>query len=493
MGALRPHVRGDDPIALADARFLLGFVRAVEIQAQQMGFDRPERTAAPGETAPYIDFLGQLPEFVADQERRAWERAKPAAPPGEGPEARVATLIRNLDQVAARQWGQPGGVVLGESPIIKELIALGDVAVEPLIRDFRTDDRLTRSVGFHRDFFRNRTILGADQAAYTALTGILKTTNFAPPDPNRAGGPRRRDEVADEMLAYWRKNRAVPLVERWYRTLADDEAGPAAWLEAAGNIIQPENIRTVPGGGPFSVTETTPPAPGRRPRPRGEPLRAGHEPSVAALMARRVESMLKTPEGQQFELMNPCRMAGMLAEWDPVAGLPTLREMTRLCRERYAHPTNGRDWQNQNLAVSIARFTLARDRAGDREAMREYAEWVRTTSPDWLEQNAGAVLEPFARKPDDPDLASAASWLFGDPKSPWVPLLGHKGMRTTSSTPPSWIASPLIEVPAFRRMVLAGLDDRTPIGRSEVRDDGPGERPDRQRIHDGPWPAEGLA
>ena len=362
-------------------------------------------------------------------------------------------------------------MVLGESPIIKDLIAEGDAAVEPLIRAFRTEDRLTRSVGFHRDFFRSRTILGADQAAYTALTGILKVTNFAPPAADGPNGPRTRDDVADEIQAYWEKNRAIPLVERWYRTLADDEAGDKAWLEAAGNIIQPENVRTVPGGGAFTVTETTRPAPGVTPKLRGDPLRKGHEPTVAALMARRVESMRKTPEGQRFELLDPCRMTAILAEWDPVAGLTTLRDMTRICRERYARPGNGRDWTNQNLAVSIARFTLARDQAGDAEAVREYAEWVRTTSPEWLDHNALAALEPIHRKPGDPTLAAAAAWLFGDPQSPWSRLIGRKGLRSTYHVA-ELIASPLVDVPAFRTMLLAALDDRSPIGKAEAAADG---------------------
>ena len=363
-------------------------------------------------------------------------------------------------------------MVLGESPIIKDLIAEGAAAVEPLIRAFRFEDRLTRSVGFHRDFFRNRHILPADQAAYTALMGILKTRNFAPPDPNEPGRrPISREELANQIQAYWEKNRAIPVVEHWYPTLADDAAGDAAWLEAAGNIIQPENVRTVPGGGAFVVTETTPAKPGEQPRLRGESLRTNHQPTVAALMARRVESMLKTPEGQRFELLDPCRMTGMLAAWDPVAGMPTLRELTRICRERYARPDTGHDWTNQNLAVSIAGFTLARDKAGDAGAVREYAEWVRTTSPDWLDRNALAVLEPLYRRPDDPTLAATAAWLFGDPQSPWVPLIGRKGVRLTYHVA-ELIASPMVEVPAFRKMLLAALDDRSPAGTAKIGNNG---------------------
>ena len=45
-----------------------------------------------------------------------------------------------------------------------------------------------------------------------------------------------RKAVADRIRAYWEKNRGIPLVERWYRTLADDIAAPGEWLQAAGNI-----------------------------------------------------------------------------------------------------------------------------------------------------------------------------------------------------------------------------------------------------------------
>ena len=180
----------------------------------------------------------------------------------------------------------------------------------------------------------------------------------------------------------------------------------------------------------------------------------------------------------------------MLATWDPVAAVPTLRELTRICRSAMPGPNNGHDWTNQNLAVSIARFTLARDKAGDTEAIREYAEWIRTTSPDWLEQNALAVLEPFYRRPDDPTLAATAAWLFGDPQSPWVPLIGRKGSRPTYHVA-ELIASPMVEVPAFRKMLLAALDDRSPAGTAKVGDNGSRERRDPRRLLDGPDRTQG--
>ena len=102
--AICAHMRGDDPLALADSRALDALARAVEARAEAMGFDRRNRQGPSGGTTPYIEFLDQLPELLADQERRARERTNPPAlAQGDGPEARVARLIRDLDQVAVRQ------------------------------------------------------------------------------------------------------------------------------------------------------------------------------------------------------------------------------------------------------------------------------------------------------------------------------------------------------------------------------------------------------
>jgi hypothetical protein len=184
-------------------------------------------------------------------------------------------------------------------------------------------------------------------------------------------------------------------------------------------------------------------------------------------VARRIESMLRDPEGQRFELLEPRRMAAMLAEWDPAAGLPTLRELTRICRERFALPDNGYGWAAQGLAVSIARLTLARAEAGDAGAIPEYAAWIRTITPEQLGREALAALEPLYRRPGDPALADAAAALFAAPRSAWVPLIGREGSRPSFETA-QLIASPLVEVPAFRAGLLAALDDRTPIGTARI-------------------------
>jgi hypothetical protein len=471
--AVCAHMRGDDAIALADARLLTSLQKAVEARAEGLGFPHPQRFDGKDQPTPYIDFLGQLPELLADQERRAKEPKRPAVPPRGGDKsARIAALIRDLDQAVARQWGQPGGVSLGEASAVKTLIAEGDDAVEPLIEALRHDTRLTRSVHFWRDFSRNRTILGTHEAVYTALSGILKTSFFGAAstgDNLSARGNKGREAVAAQVQAYWEKYKAVPLVERWYKILADDRSGPSGWLQAAGNIVQPGNVSIVPGSTAFVQTTTTPLKPGELPRLRGESLREGHEPTVAALMSRRVDSLLKSPSRQNFSMDEACSMARMLATWDASAAQPKLREISKIALEQY-DPANGNN--NTSLAFAIAGFTLDRVRAGDPDAAREYAGWVRLIGPDQHQHQILPILEPLYRLTDDPAIAESAEWLFNNPKSPWVPLIA-KGKPGSSYQIAELITSPLVCIPAFRKMLLASLEDRSPAG-SATLDEGGG-------------------
>ena len=297
-------------------------------------------------------------------------------------------MIADLDQVAARQFGQPGGVSLGDSPVVQALVEAGDEAVNPLLEDLETDVRLTRSVHFHRDFNRSRIIMGAHEAAYTALSGILKTSFFgavSTGDNLSSRGLQGRKAVADQIRAYWEKNRDVPLVERWYRTLADDVAAPREWLQAAGNIVQHENVSVVPGSTAFNQAVTTPLPPGARPRLRGEALRAKRDPSVAELMAMRAKEFdpggpIDPNSADQFKVGSANQMASMLAEWDINAALPVLKTRAERCA-RLAQAKQETGPRFFGLLEGIASLTRLRTQAGDPEALGDYAGWIRTVTP----------------------------------------------------------------------------------------------------------------
>jgi hypothetical protein len=468
--AVCAHMHGDDALALTDARKLATLQPAVTARAGAMGFD-------PGKgPAPYIAFLGQLPEFLADHERRAREpRRPPVPPPGADPKARIAALIADLDQVAARQFGQPGGVSLGESPIVAALVQMGDDAVEPLIDDLEHDTRLTRSVHFFRDFHRSRTIMGAHEAAYTALAGILKTPFFgagSTGDNLSARGLQGRKAVADRIRSYWEKNRGVPLVERWYRTLVDDRAAPAQWLQAAGNIAQHENVAVIPGSTASTTTRTTPLPAGARPTLRGEALRTKQNPGVAELMARRVNEIdtggpLDANSSAQFKVGSANQMAALLAEWDLKAALPVLKTRVDRCA-RLVQASQEAATRYHGMEAGIVKLTQLRVKAGDPEALNDYAGWIRTVTPAGFHFSPLEIFEPLWRNPDHPAVLAAAAALFEDPNSPWNPSINPRSLETDRGYRLDLLSSPLLGLKSFRMLVLRALADKTQVGTVEV-------------------------
>ena len=451
-------------IALDAARKLAKFRDLATAQADAMGFPRADpQNRMPGPaSASRFHFLGQLDELLRDQERRAKMPARGPIPgKGGDPSARVAALIRDLDQIDEQQMMSPGAAYPGGSPLVKDLIAEGDPAVAPLLEVLESDDRLTRSVTEGRGSSLVRFVHPVHEAAFAALIGILKTREF---DNRQIGSWNNADPAARKALAasirqFWEKTRSVPLVERWYRTLLDDSAGPKRWLEAARGIVGPDVEEDMP-----------PPKPGTRPM-QGEALRAGRDPSVTALMLRRAREIERTgnpEESHDRAFAGACQMASILASWDDKAALPLLKDLMKGCRARsdlwrlQQNPQNA----DQGLASSLAEFTEIRVKLGDLEALDEYAGWLRTTSPKMLEYGTFDALKPLLDHPDHLALASAARWLFNDPTSPWVPLILKARVQ---ASPPlaDLVASPLIIVAGFREGVLTGLTDRTPLGTLE--------------------------
>ena len=455
--------RGDDGVVLHDSRVLTRLQAGVEAKAAYLGFIRPNDVMN-HQARPYIEFLGQLPQLLADAERRAGESPRPPIPAPGGPDkaARITALINDLDQIRADQWGQPGGVSLGSAPTVQALIAQGDDAVEPLIAVLRTDHRLTRSFSFHRDFFRSRTLLYVQDAAYAALSGILHTTSFAAGstgDNLSARGDSTRQEVADRIEAYWNRYKAFPLVERWYQTLANDQANPNAWVEAVGNITEAGNVTVVPGSSVFTETMTSELKPGEKPRMRGESLREGHDPAVTQLIIRRADAVDNS--------LLASSLADGLVAWDRAASLPTLKKVAKQIEAQVASGREKTAWVLANEMTTFADFAVERIELGDPDAARDYAALIRTIPPETFEQNLLAPLKPFYRLPDEPILREAAETLFNDPASPWANLF-RPGRKFSFDKQLELVRSPLVRVPGFRRALLTALGDATELGTVEA-------------------------
>ena len=461
--AVTAHMRVDDDLALESARPLPGLGRLAEAECKaRCG---PVSQSRPEGPYPHFEFLGNVALLIADEERRLTEphpTFDPASLAGLGAQERVDALITALDQVAERQWGQPGGVDLAASPIVEALVAQGDLAVEPLLDVLEHDTRLTRTVHFWRDFAMSRSLLGVHEAAYVALASLLDTSAFegaSTGDDLSARGMEGRRDVARRLRAFYAQWKGVAAEERWYRTLSDDAAKPEAWLDAAGRITQPGNVVVHPNAGVWQTTVSSAVAPGQKPALRGEPLR-GKVPSVADLLARRTES---TASNTRMS----CEMARALGAWDARAGAPTMaRQVERAAQASAATPGK------HEFASCIVALTLLRAEAHDPHALTDYERWITSTSAQGMLSDVPGYFEPMWRFATDPAMVRAARKTFGS-GSGWLPLVPTKKVDASFA----WyvldlIDSPLLGVPSFRSVVLAALADRHTAGSTRALSSG---------------------
>ena len=483
--AVAAHGRRDDPLALADARELARIRPLIEAKAEAMGFPRPQAAPAPdGTPAPYLGFLKLLPALLADQERRAQEQRKPRplAELEQIPDraARVGALIARLDETGGRLYD----FGIGQDETVQAIVREGDAAIGPLLDAFERDDRLTRSYRVdERRHSRYRQIVPVHQLAYQALVQVLGTNQFAPGSVGyytADEGPEKRKEIAATIRAYAEKFRGVSPENRWFRTLADDGASLNQWTEASGKIVQPAG----------------PPKPGsRRARSwnfgpshrrydekvplRGDPLRARANPTVSALLIKRIDALARPDSpwkpGDGFPLHAACTLALDLAHWDPEAARPVLASMARRCRRETTGETQSHlHYTADALGAYLAQLTDARAQLGDAGALDEYAGWLRSLDPEKFPNhgNLGSIFGPMEDYPDHPSIASAAEWLFNDPASPWLPWQGDAKHPNAWALRDPLTGSPMLGLAGFRKLVVRLLADRSAFGSARLDERG---------------------
>ena len=403
------HARGDDAIALDTARRLSAFAKAAEAKAAELGFPRGHGGVRINNEIPgYFPYLRQLPELLADQERRAKEPARGPIPKhGGDPSARVAALIRDLDQIDERPFMWPGVIHFEETSRLRALIAEGDPAVEPLLAALETDSRLTRSVTNDRSSSPGRRVHSVYEAELAALDGLLQSGEFRDRRPQpRPDDWTGRKALAQSIRSFWLKNHSTPILDRWYAMLRDDSAGRDRWLEAAGGIVQAANDNRPPGFGAFMAA--TRPRPPDAPPMKGEVLRSRRDPSVSELLARRVADIARSHNPLQIpdiELIRACELAPVLHRWDDKAALPVFRALMALCREGIELRRKEGPQADQYQSGFVARFTSILAKAGERDVLDAYAAWIRNATQKELERQSIDCFEPIWTYPDRPAIA----------------------------------------------------------------------------------------
>ncbi len=436
--AVCTHQRGDDRLALADAKMLTKIQPLIEAETKQRRVK--QMTGSGKRKLPYLQYLTQLPALLTDCERRVAEQIKPPIP-----KDGIAKLIDDLQNVNEKQWGQPGGVPIFQAPQIQALVKRGEEVVEPLIKTMETDLRLTRSVSFGRNFFRSRHMITVPEAAHSALSYLLHV-DF---------------RSAEEFRIYWNKMGKLPLLERYYATLKDDKATPKQWLRASANIVQPVDVEC---HGSYTITVIR--KSGQKVKFRGEKLRDSRTPSVAELMAKRSDKVAAIRTGStddHFNYRDACQIALYLADWDKDKAITTLKK--RLSRIWNIDPKskdilafNGNP--ADNFGREIVKMTLARAKCGDQSAFDEYAVWIQKVQLEGIPFVTKELQKPLIEGYSRLSIRKAIEVLFNDPTSPWSDVFARENG--------SWLLefweSPLPMTTEFRKKAFLGLADKSKGG-----------------------------
>jgi hypothetical protein len=180
-------------------------------------------------------------------------------------------------------------------------------------------------------------------------------------------------------------------------------------------------------------------------------------------MARRA---VEAPESSAdvHRLADACQIGLRLGIWDPQAAVPVARTLVGRCRTVMQYSDQQSSWPVQRLGTFIARLTVVRADGNDPEALGEYAEWLKTTTPDQLDTYLKDSLEPMLKHPTDASVQAAAEVLFGETDSP-LGQLPWKGAGTFNP-----VESDLVKVPSFRRMLVRELDKKEVRGHVEWRE-----------------------
>lgn len=462
--AVCAHMRADDRLALASARLLTSVWPKFEAEAERRAFKRQQTFASPwdGKYQDYINFLGPLPVLLADQERRARIHSPPLSATEIGKMTnqteRIAAWIDGLDQVAVRQCGQPGG--LGpweEDPMVAGLLKEGQPAIEPLFDCLASDcgNRLTRSVSFGRDFFRDRMLHGVNQPIISILLKLMDASEAEVGFGRRTGISNA--VLVAQLRGFWKEFGRLPLAERWYRKLADDNAGQRAWADALANIVRVEQATTGSNNASFA----------------GETLRAKTSPRVTELLLRRCAMVANSaPAYNPFAISDAVSFLLNSEKWEaPTALLQTASQLQTKIMAGYSGTNNLGSADPEN-STSIAALAMLGARHGDNKGLENYANWIHAANPNTLEDSALDALEPFWRFPQNPALRAAAKAMFANTNSHWGTLAwcldGHGGFLRWNEP----LASPALIIPEFRALVLLELANHETAGEATVRGGG---------------------
>lgn len=456
VAAVNAHMRGDDELAYQMANTLVDNADEYEkfgASLQTGMVFMPDETTGKKTMFSYILPADQL---AKDSERRMKEGAKTvdmASLDKMSSKDRVAKLIELLDQVSARQWGQPGGVNLADDRIVQALIKEGNVAGDALLDCIEKDTRLTRSVSFGRDFFPTRNLLTVKSAAFAAFCGITQIDAYGP-------NMRRQPTVAD-LRGMWAKNKNLIPAERWFNVLKDDKSSHQQWVAAAQWLAEPKDVMHK-GGGWVTIPKQENGKPVSPSKFTDLPVAKKTElPKLLEQRARTIEQQNTDPSTRRLHEHDMALQLAVIAhQIQPSKPLALLKELMKLAMDEKTHyaayigEING-----ERLSASFAILIAAKEP----RAIEDYLDWLMSCKQEFFFRSS--IFKPLEQMPPDKankavgDLLTLESSVYNVKTN-----LEKQGPHSIEQL----LSSPLILYRSFRSMYLDLLKDKAAIGSVDV-------------------------
>lgn len=462
--AVRAHQNGEAKNALEMGRRLAAWRSDFEAEAvRRLGEpavrQRYDPEAKEGERPVVARFLAPLDDLVRDSERRVNRGEKKidlAAIKRLPVEERVAALVDAMDEISVQQMGQPGSVIFGEDPVVQALDETGEAALPALFDVVKNDTRLTRSVGFWRDFAPDRQLKSVRQAAIASIQIIFQTFDLS--------GPTGAFDL-DYAKSLWLRSKGTSNANRWLVVLQDDQASPGKWQEAAGNLFKRESVHMLSESSWRGASK-----PGEAKVPfKAAALPASLRPQLTAILARRTRQLstgasIKGP----YDWIAPLNTLESLALWDNQAARSVGKELLAKIYTYLQDPDHAGNLRN--LGARLGEAVDALVRGGDFEALTNYASFLSKIPEAGaaLSDSRGKVLAPFTSFKDDPRAqAMTRDLLLSEASSFNLTRLA----RVWHGTLDDLVSTPLLQIPTVQDGIIGLLDDETLLGTVEARPD----------------------
>ncbi len=334
------------------------------------------------------------------------------------------------------------------SNVAGEFAQVGEAACDSLLDCIANDQRLSRQIAQGPDGLR---IVSVKEIAFQIFCMI--THAQFPPSGEETVPP------IEKLRAWWKDNKGVSIAERTYRTLANDSGTPMDWQQAANAIA-------TPNFGSFPVTPSTRVSP-------YEALRSHPEPSVSALLAKRIRQLVamskaEPSRGAEFD-SSAIGLCESFWTWDRSAARASIKLTTDHFIEASKNPSRFAGPSPYGFQLTSLYEHLLE--AGDQSAMNAYCDlFLHSDQPGFF--IAPQQLHFFYVHRAEPKFKEFARKLLLDPVLHPSAINRDPRLGNSNQTPPalSLANSPFLTLPEEQQALIHLLKDKSTIGK--VTNDG---------------------